>query len=221
MGDYMTADEIRAESVAKMGEILGNIRYELNNQIVLLHIRWKTYRELFGTSPETIALLNATAPAFFFDLERIMWEDVLLHLCRVTDVSESGKNKPNLTIQGLPSLISDLSFRGELEKLVEVAKTKREFARDWRNRRLAHTALPPLPGEVAKPLATASRRHVEDALAALRAVMNCVESHYLGCPVSYEHAIEPLGGASSLLVCLQRGREAREKHFRDAGVPGY
>jgi hypothetical protein len=109
MGDYMTADEIRAESVAKMGEALGNIRYELNNQIVLLHIRRKTYRELFGASPETIALLNTTAPAFFYDLERIMWEDVLLHLCRVTDVPESGKNKPNLTIQRLPYLITDLS----------------------------------------------------------------------------------------------------------------
>jgi hypothetical protein len=40
-------------------------------------------------------------------------------------------------------------------------------ARDWRNRRLAHLALPPLPGDVAKLLATKSRQHVEDALAEL------------------------------------------------------
>lgn len=221
MSDYMSTDEIREESIAKMGEVLGSIRYELNKQVVLLHIRWKSYRELFGTSHETIALLNSTAPAFFYDLERVMWEDVLLHLCRVTDAPESGKNKSNLTIQQLPPLVSDLSLRGRLGQLVEVAKAKREFARDWRNRRLAHTALPPGPGEVAKPLATASRQHVEDALAALRAVMNCVESHYLGCPVGYEHAIEPLGGAASLLACLQRGREARDQQFRDAGVPAW
>ena len=69
MGDYMTADEIRAESVEKMGETLGNIRYELNNQVVLLHIIWKTYRELFAASLETISLLDAAAPAFFYDLD--------------------------------------------------------------------------------------------------------------------------------------------------------
>ena len=219
MGDYMTADDIRAESVAKMGETLGSIRYELNNQVVLLHIRWITYRELFGTSPETVALLNATASAFFYDVERIMWEDVLLHLCRVTD-PEKTMGKDNLTIQRIPPL-ANVAINVELKDLVATAVEKTGFARDWRNRRLAHTALPPMPGEVAKPLATASRQHVEDALSALRAVMNCVESHYLGCPVSYEHAIEPLGGAASLLACLKRGRDARDQYFREAGVPGY
>jgi AbiU2 len=219
MGDYMTSDEIRAESVAKMGEALGNIRYELNNQIELLHVRWKPYRELFGTSPGTIALLNATAPAFFYDLEHIMWEDVLLHFCSVTD-REQTMGKDNLTIQRIPPL-ADVAVKHELKGLVDLAVDKTGFARDWRNRRLPHTALPPLPGEIAKPLATTSRQHVEDALAALRAVMNCVESHYLGCPVRYEHAIEPPGGVAYLLACLQRGREARERHFRDAGVPAY
>ncbi len=219
MSEYMAADEIRAESVAKMGAALGNIRYELNNQTVLLHIRWKSYRELFGTSPDTIALLNATAPAFFYDLERVMWEDVLLHLCRFTD-REQTMGRDNLTIQRMPPLM-EVTIKDELKRLVDLAVDKTGFARDWRNRRLAHSDLALALNPAVQPLATSSRHDVEDALAALRDVMNCVESHYVGCPVSYEHAIEPLGGATSLLAYLQRGREAREKHFRDAGVPGY
>jgi hypothetical protein len=202
-----------------MGAALGNILYELNNQIVLLHIRWKSYRELFGTSPDTIALLNATAPAFFYDLERVMWEDVLLHLCRFTD-REQTMGRDNLTIQRMPPLM-EVTIKDELKRLVDLAVDKTGFARDWRNRRLAHSDLALALNPAVQPLATSSRHDVEDALAALRAVMNCVESHYVGCPVSYEHAIEPLGGATSLLAYLQRGREAREKHFRDAGVPGY
>ena len=200
MSEYMATDEIRAESVAKMGEALGNIRYELNNQIVLLHIRWKSYRELFGTSPDTIALLNATAPAFFYDLERVMWEDVLLHLCRVTD-REQTMGRDDLTIQRMPPLM-EVTIKDELKRLVDLAVDKTGFARDWRNRRLAHSDLALALNPAVQPLAASSRQDVEDALAVLRAVMNCVESHYLGCPVSYEHAIEPLGGATSLLAYL-------------------
>jgi hypothetical protein len=219
MGDYEAEDESRADSVAKMGATLGYIRYELFSQVALLHIRWKSYRAFFAGSQRTIDLLNATAPSFFYDLERIMWEDVLLHLCRITHAQETMK-KENLTIQKLPSLVSDLIVQNELEQLVKVAITKTSFARDWRNRRLAHTALPPLPGESAKPLATASRQHVEEALASMRSVMNCLESHYLGCPVLYEQAIEPLGGPDSLLSILRSGLEARTQYFRDQGVTG-
>jgi hypothetical protein len=219
MGDYEAEDESRADSVAKMGAALGNIRYELFSQIALLHIRWKSYRAFFAGSQGIIDLLNATAPSFFYDLERIMWEDVLLHLCRVTDPQETMK-KGNLTIQRLAPLVSNLIVKKELEILIDTAIAKTAFARDWRNRRLAHTALPPMPGEVAKPLATASRQHVEEALAAIRAVMNRLESHYLGCPVLYEQVFEPLGGPASLLAILRGGLEARKQYFRNQGVTG-
>jgi hypothetical protein len=216
-GRYPSEEESRAESVAKMGEELGNIHYELYHQIVLLHIRWQEYRRLFADSSGTIDLLNATAPSFFYDLERIMWEDVILHLRRVAESPRMGKHE-HLTIQRLPSLVSDLAVQKSIQEFVDSAMAKTEFARDWRNRKLAHTELPPLPGQIAKPLAPASRQHVEEALAALRAVMSCLESNYLECTIGYEHAIEPLGGAASLLRVLRDGREAQIQHFRSQGV---
>jgi hypothetical protein len=217
MGNYSSADEILAESVAKMGSPLGEIYYELSNQTTLLHIRWHEYRRLFADSEAAIAIMNKTAPAFFYDIERIMWENVILQLCRITDPERMGKHE-HLTIQRLPSLVSDLVFRNTLQNLVDSVVSKAAFARDWRNRKLAHSELPPLPGQVATPLADASRKHVEDALASLRDVMNCLEQQLRGCPVAYQHAIEPLGGVHSLLAILREGYEARKQDFRSKGV---
>jgi hypothetical protein len=61
------------------------------------------------------------------------------------------------------------------------------------------------------PLASASRQNVEDALDAIRAAMNCVEHHYQESSVAYEHIIQPLGGATSLLFYLCKGVDAQKR----------
>jgi hypothetical protein len=217
MSDYSSADEVRAERVAKMGTDLGEISNELSRQVTLLHIRWQTYRTLFGTSHETIALLNAIAPAFFFDLERVLWEDVILHMCRVTDKEKPG-GKDALTIRRLAGSVSDTTAKTEVESLVGTAVAKTEFARDWRHRRLAHTDLNHALNPNVQPLATASRQHVEDALAAIRDVMNYIEKRFRGCPVLYEYAIAPLGGAESLLARLEDAHEYRKQKLQELGI---
>jgi AbiU2 len=219
MGADVSAEEARAESVANMGESLGNIRYELYHQVALLHIRWKEYRALFATSPEIIDLLNGTAPAFFHDIERRMWEDTILHVCRVTDKLKPG-GKEALTIRRLPNLVSDPKTNKQLNDLVAIAISKTDFARDWRNRRLAHTDLVHALNPSVQPLATSSRQHVEEALAAIRNVLNCVDFHYFESTVGYEYSIEPLGGAASLLAVLRLGRDAQEEHFRSELTSG-
>ena len=171
MGDHQTYDDVRASCVAAMGEPLGAVYHALWHQVALLHIRWNSYRELFAASPQTIALLNSAAPAFFFDTERIMWEDVLLHLCRLTDPPQVGKKKrETLTLKRLPPLVADPAISADVQQLVDAADQKTQFARDWRNRRLAHTELPALFGEIHRPLENSSREHVEKALAAFRDV---------------------------------------------------
>jgi hypothetical protein len=67
-----------------------------------------------------------------------------------------------------------------------------------------------------QPLAISSRQHVEEALAAIRNVLNYVDFHFLGSTIGYENSIEPLGGAASLLAILRLGQEAREQQI---GVP--
>jgi len=105
MGDHQPSDDVRAGYITAMGEALGAVYHALWHQVALLHLRWNSYRGLFASSVETIDLLNAAAPAFFFDTERMMWENVLLHLCRLTDPTQVGRQKKEtLTLKRLPSL---------------------------------------------------------------------------------------------------------------------
>ena len=217
MGESLTSDQVRNKSVAVMPAPLGEIHHWLNDELAWLHIKWSDFRRLYATSQERVDLLNAAAPAFFHQLQQLIWEDVLLHLCRITDPIKS-MGHDNLTIMRIPDAIPDPALRDAVKALVGDAKQKTQFAREWRNRRLAHQELPASQGQVAAPLPLASRQNVEEALAAVRKAMNCIERHYLNESVLYENSIEALGGVETLVARLTKGirleKAEREKKLR-------
>jgi hypothetical protein len=204
MGGELSPQEIRAAAIEAMGPSLGDLYDILSNQVSWVHLKWQEYRALFGTSQERLNFLNEAAPAFFGDLQDMFWNDVLLHLCRLTDPQKSG-GKPNLTIACLLPLIEDADMRDRVNGLFGLAKYKTRFAREWRNRRVAHREFPGAVGADTRSLTPGSRQNVEDALAAIRSVMNGIELHYLKTPLKYEHSIEALGGVDALLRCLEKG----------------
>ena len=200
MGDVLTAEQVRTEAINAMGSPLGEIYHALSDEVSWLHLKWNDFCELFA-EPENVELFNAAAPVFFHDLQRQTWEDVLLHLCRITDPPKSS-GKSNLTIRCLPTLVLEAPLRARMESIVDDVIQKTVFARDWRNRRLAHKELVP-----DQPLASASVDHVGDALAAVRMLMNQLEQHYLNKTVSYEQPIPALGGVASFITVLRKGVE--------------
>jgi hypothetical protein len=206
-----TAEEVRAAKRAAMPGDLGELHYLLWNEVAWLHMKWKDYRALFASSSgRTIELLNQAAPVFFRHLQDTLWEDILLHICRLTDPPET-MGHANLTLRRLCPLVAEPQLRAEVEALTREAKKKSDFARDWRNRHLAHKALPPLDGSSSTPLATASRQHVEEALEAIRIVMNRIESHYENGTVAYEHCLESPQGVASLLYFIEKGLAAQKR----------
>ena len=202
MGETLTAEYVRREAAAAMGSKLGEIYQLLSDEVSWLHLKWDTLCELFANR-ETVDLLNSAAPAFFNELQRQMREDIFLHLCRVTDPPISG-GKSNLTLRRLPGLVSDRAMRLKLEVMVDNAVKKTAFAREWRNRRLAHTEL-----NRSQPLASASRKEAQSALYAIRKVMNRLEQTYLNRTVSYQHTIPDLGGVASLIAVIRKGVDTR------------
>jgi hypothetical protein len=139
MGGHLSNDSERAEHVSAMGQVLGERFHDLSNELLYNHLIWNDYRAL-NADPTSISLLNATAPVFFWSLEHVMWESVIISICRLTDKTEiSGKS--TLSLRRLPLLIDDESLKQEANRLVEDAVNRTEFARTWRNRRLAHTEL--------------------------------------------------------------------------------
>jgi hypothetical protein len=188
-----------------MGEEFGGLFYELNGEFMWACLKWQQHEDLFG-SPETVDLLNRSAPAFFGSLQQILREDVLLHVSRLTDAPRIGDRK-NLSLKRLKGHITDPSLRNQIDGLLDIVEQRTGIIRRERNKRLAH--LDEQAREVQVPT-LASRRQVKEALEAIAGLMNAINMHYRGGPTSYEYVIGPLGGVSSLLSCLKQAVEARD-----------
>jgi hypothetical protein len=213
MATHMTHEEVRQDYIAKMGEELGGQFNRLTNECAWLHLKWGEYVALFGEKESRVDLLNAAARGFFGTVQTSLWEDILLHICRITDDSEVGRRKrQTLSLRRLPALV-DASIAEKIRKLVSVAVKKSEFARDWRDRHIAHRDLKLALKEGAMPLAPASRQGVKDAITAIVATLGAVEQHYRKSETLYEH-VSQLGDAVALLHVLMDGIEAREELLR-------
>lgn len=195
-----TPEEARAERIRIMGEGLGSLYDALWQEVAWLHGKWAEYVALFGTKESRVELLNQAAPFFFRIVQDSLWEDVLLHIARLTDPPEVG-GKCNLTVQCLPRTIDHPETRETVTKLIGRVQEHSAFCRDWRNRRLAHRDLRLVLDATAEPLQPASRKKVNEALRALTEVLNAIESHYLDSTTIFDLDGEP-GGALCLLHLL-------------------
>jgi hypothetical protein len=205
-------EEVQQEYVTAMGPELGKVFFELRNECIMLHWKWEEYVALFGTNPQRVELINKAAQAFFWVVQDTLWRDVLLSIARLTDPANSGPGKDNLTLQRLRGLAAP-AIQAEVGKHLTDCLTKTEFARDWRNRHIAHSDLAlALNKHSARPLALASRRSVNEALAAFVELLNAVQVHYTHAEAMYE--LRPCGNAESLLYVLRDGIKAEEDWYK-------
>lgn len=179
-----TSDKVKQKYQNKLGEEFGAVFHGLWNDRAWAWTRLQEYRELFGNS-EHVELLNAlTGGAFLRDIQHILWENLMLHVTRLTDPIDSG-GKSNLTVQRLCEFCKEFckdeegEFHEEVSERVKYAVGAAEFARDWRNRRISHRDLALAIESDAKPLAPASLRQVETALDAVHAVLRAISLHLL------------------------------------------
>jgi AbiU2 len=207
---YYTPEEVEQRYITAMGQDLGTTFYQLFNEFATLNITWKEYVILFGTDESRVELLNKAASGFFRLVQDSLFENVLLHISRLTDGPKvgGGGGRETLTLQRLPTLVRP-TIRSDIDSRLKALLDRAGFARDWRHRRLAHSDLRLALDEGATPLASASRRDVKETLEAIEGLLNAVETHYCEtAPVSYDIAGHP-GSAETLLHVLERGVEAR------------
>lgn len=210
---YSTSEEVRQQHLDTLGPELGPVYHALYNECAWLHIKWQQYVALYGTKPERIELLNRAAGLFFRIIEDTLWDDILLHLTKLTDRPSTYNKKKNLTIRLLPQMIADNTFRSEIENLVAAAVKATEFAHDRRNRHIAHRDLALAIKEEAIPLMPASREQVEDALEALSCPIQRIHEFYFNSQIRFGSIPEP-NGAIDLLYVIYDGIRARENRRR-------
>lgn len=148
------------------------------------------------------------------------WDDTLLSISRLTDRAGKGAQQ-RLSVQQLPALIEDPEVREEVKEKMDMAVEKAKFARDWRNRRIAHRDMSHALDPQARPLAAASRQRVEEALEALGEVLNTINRRLRDSTSLFDLA-DPVGGTESLLYVLRDGLAAkreRDQAMREGSLP--
>ena len=110
---------------------LRDIYERIKNELVEVHIRWKLYRQLFGTNEVRIQLLNETAPTLFGQLQLLWFDYVVMDICRITDPTET-RGEENLVISQLRHRLDTLQHAiliDELDTLHATVKESREKLR--------------------------------------------------------------------------------------------
>ena len=216
MSSTLSAEQVRARNELAMGKELGALYTVLSNELVVLHWHWGQYIQLFASSSDRVTLLNRAAPFFFWIVQETTWEATLLSITRLT-APPSSLGKPNLTIQRLPALLDDERVRREVQELVDAAVASATFAKDWRNRHIAHRDLDLSLGRAAQPLAAATKAAVDKSLALLAEVLNHIDMHYFDATMHYD-VLDQGGGAESMLYVIRDGlrrEELRDQRLKD------
>lgn len=207
-----SSEQTRQKYVTTLGEPLGELIYALETEFYWLQYKWQEYVVLFGSRESRIDLMNRAAPSFFQHLQDVLWDDILLHLSRLTDGPTGKRKRRNLSFVALPPLVKGKP-RQEVTSLVARAVKATEFATDWRNRRLAHYDLRVALEQPTTPLLPASRLAIKEALEALHAVLHYVHAHYFGADLMQEVMEAPMG-AGRLLYVLHEGVEAEDDRLK-------
>jgi len=209
MAAELSAEQVREKHIRDMGPELGPVYHELSDEVAWLHAKWNQYRQLFGQTEERVELLNKVGSHFFRIVQDALWDNVILHLARLTDpIKSSGKD--NLTLRRLLDVISDATLKQEVEALIDTALYSSLFVRDWRNRRLAHIDLSLALQSGVKPLPGVSREKVENALSAFRSVLNKLAVKYWQSETAYEHFIVMGGDGNNVIYFLRAGLKAED-----------
>lgn len=211
MGLHRTPEQLRQHYVEKMGPELGLVFHRLFNDNAWLHMKWNEFVKLFARTPEQIATLNAAARGFFVQVRDLWWDDLLLHISRMTD------NRTD--VLSVYSLVryAPVGLRPEISKRIDGVGSAVAFARDARNRNIAHRNIDLALQRALTPLNLGSRNDVRVALKSLDELLHFVEHHFCGSPPTFYDAIEPLGGVDSLVDVIERGVRDRERQFGSEG----
>lgn len=183
----------------------------LFSQVSHLHAQWAIYRQLYVAGPETFRLLKWAADGFFRVVQDTLASEILLTISRLTDAKQTGfgnRARDNLSLAQLAHCVDETKFpvlRTQIDKCLAQSRQACAFARDVRNKLLAHSDLSTSLRDRAAVISQATTTNIDAALASIAYVMNTIPAHFDGSTVVYEVACMPDDGNS----LLNRLRDSR------------
>lgn len=182
-----------------LGEKAGALYNGISNDIGRVRVKWREYCLLFRSSPEQFSIMNRVAPFFFYSVQHLMFDDIVLHLARITGPARSN-NRQNLTVAALPNA---LPCGVRLSELVSDAVRDCHFTRDSRNRALAHRDLELFTNSMAVQVQPVKYNEIDKALRSLWNIIVFVEAEYFKAGMFDEVTYAPTG-VESLLYWLKQ-----------------
>jgi hypothetical protein len=205
----LSASSVMELHTKVLGSEPGRLYNALWNEIIRIRIKWQEYCSLFQAGPKTIATLNAAAPFFFYLVQDLLLNDIILSLSRITS-RKTVDDKANLTVAWLPESMPDAGDLQILDQLVSTAIAASRFTKDRRNRYIAHRDYALFVKQTAKPIRPIKCRQVEGALKALWKIIEHLEYYYFKS-TTIDQIVRPMTGVSSLLHFLSEAQRSLRK----------
>lgn len=175
----------------------------LSDDLHWLHTRWAIFRQLYVHSKTRIGLLNASAPTFFWIIQQVLIDDIVLGLWRFVDPKrQSGSD--NLSLEQLLALLpiaESSELRTSLHERLVRFRERHQVFRDHRRKRIAHRDLRIALKRASNPLGEVTDVMIDGALAEIGGILNAVEGYFCNSETLYE--MPPMrGDADSLVTAL-------------------
>ncbi len=146
----------------------------LFDALVHLHDAWDQYQFLYGESQERVRMLNACAGWFFALTQRLLLQDTILGISRLTDSQSMGKQE-NLVLSSLlsdPALQNRTEVKTDLKAAIDVAVAAAAPVRIHRHKYVAHLDHAIAVGTADEPLPGLTRARLTEVIGKLESAYN-------------------------------------------------
>lgn len=208
MSRTQTPEEVEREMIEVLGEENGKLFYSIQNDFIFLLEKFKHFKELYMKDKSRVLLLSETAPFFFFSLQKLLIDDIVINITRLTESGQLRK-KQNATIKNFLNRYDKDALSTEIIKRFNISKKSTEKLNEWRDKRVAHRDF-----EVhvnSKPIKL-KYDVIETCLEDLKSLMRLLHTHFFQSDFIYDF-FTPTGGAMALLNALDRSYRCKNEYF--------
>jgi hypothetical protein len=184
---------------------IADVYRPLWQEVQNIHFTWSLNRQLFGTSPQRIDLLNRFGGIVFSCFQRLLRHHVPLSIFRLLDpATQRGGKDENLCLERLVTVVkADCPPLGDkLSDLLAMIRGHMTPFENLRNKVIAHNDLPTTPTlfDGTSTVFGPSREVIETVLGCIRRFMNAVQSHYgEGETYYYDFTVRTPGDGETLI----------------------
>lgn len=183
----------------------------VNQQVTQLSHRWDIFRQLFDGGQESIDLLNRSGSIVFGVLQKLLIDDAILTISRLTDSAKSGSLENASVANLINKAIGTLATADgdEFEKRRSLIRINVGNIRTHRHKAIAHADLQQAVNATALPPLTYDE--IESAMKDLRKLLADIARTLWGRTLSH-NVIIPFGhGGDTLSLMLARAQEKATK----------